>query len=98
MQNLLHGIQSIMTAPLESSFEKLLVLLVQSEVEFVTVGGIPREYSFFSSLSRSENSFFGVNEFDSAKINVVERKGSSRCKCVERNGVMRYQMKPMSVR
>jgi len=26
--------------PLESSFEKLLVLLVQSEVEFVTVGGI----------------------------------------------------------
>ena len=26
--------------PLESSFEKLLVLLVQSKVEFVTVGGI----------------------------------------------------------
>jgi len=31
---------NIMTNPLESSFEKLLVLLVQSEVEFATVGGI----------------------------------------------------------
>lgn len=29
-----------MANPLESSFEKLLALLVQSEVEFITVGGI----------------------------------------------------------
>ncbi|BDS05553.1 hypothetical protein NT6N_05930 [Oceaniferula spumae] len=29
-----------MTTPIESSFEKLLVLLVQNDVEFTTVGGI----------------------------------------------------------
>lgn len=40
MPNPSRGIPNMKANPLESSFEKLLVLLVQNEVAFTTVGGI----------------------------------------------------------